>query len=77
MIGQVLRHPHTGEIGFCEVVPVGRSRAATMTLIRSSEAGVSCWTAMPAARHSRSATVRRRFRVIQEPILRRLPKGAE
>ena len=58
------------------VVPVGRSRAATRTVTRCSDTGVSCWTAMPAAKHSRRATVSRRFRAIHEPILR-LPRWGD
>lgn len=44
------------------LAPAGSSRAATRTVTRSADAGVSCWTANPAARHRSRAIQSRRFR---------------
>jgi hypothetical protein len=53
--------------------PAGRSRAAARTLTVWAGAGVSWWTAIPAAAQRRSATARRRLR-FSHPAKRR-PRG--
>lgn len=55
-----------------KVDPAGRSRAAARTVTRCSEGGVSWWTAIPAATHSRRATTRRRL-WFSQPAKRRCP----